>query len=118
MAYISFMERFRIPTYDDPATGTTGRVEIDRELCNGCGRCAAICPGKAIYMAGKGTRRKAGFDQDFPQCMSCNDCAAICEQGAIAVTEPYWFAYRFKTLDRGPFSAPRHFPGGTQDARP
>jgi hypothetical protein len=37
MSYLTLKERLRIPTYDNPAYATTGRVEIDHEQCHGCG---------------------------------------------------------------------------------
>ncbi len=109
MAKISRMERLRIPTYDNEEQIILGRVSIDREKCNGCGMCASVCPGKAIYIEGIGQDKKAKMDPVFPQCMSCNDCAAICEKGAVTVCVPYEFSLFYKTIDRGEFIGPRPF---------
>ncbi len=103
--YLTLREFLKIPTYDDERYVTTGRIEIDQELCKGCGMCVMICPGKAIRLEEK----KAKFEEDFPQCMSCSDCVAICENNAIRVTVPYNFRYFYKTLHRGDLVKPRKF---------
>ncbi len=64
--YLTLREFLKIPTYDNERYVSTGRIEIDEELCNGCGMCVTICPGKAIRMEGK----EAKFEEDFPQCIS------------------------------------------------
>ncbi len=109
MGEFTLFEMLRIPTYDNEDYATTGRVTIDLEKCNGCGLCAKVCPGKALYVAGEGKDRKAHMHADFPQCMSCNDCAAICERDAIFVSVPYFFPFFFKTQGKGEFSPPRKF---------
>lgn len=109
MSRLSMRERLTIPTYDNEEYATTGRVEIDEEACNGCGMCAQICPGKAIYLFGEGKDKKARLEDVFPQCMSCNDCAAICEREAISVRVTYDFGYYYKPLDRGELVPPRKF---------
>ena len=98
MALFSWKERLVIPTYDNTAYATTGRVEVDELKCNGCGVCVSICPGQALYLKGCGKSKKAALEEEFPQCMSCNDCAAICERDAISVTVPYDFGFHFKKL--------------------
>ncbi len=109
MSFLTCGERFRIPTYDNDEYATTGRVTIDRDRCNGCGLCASICPGKAIYLSGEGKEPKAYLEEEFPQCMSCNDCAAICEKDAITASVTYDFGYFYKTLHRGDLAPPRDF---------
>ncbi len=109
MAKISRRERLRIPTYDNEQQIILGNVEIDKEKCNGCGMCASICPGKALYVEGIGKNKKAKMEPVFPQCMGCNDCAAACPTGACHVTRPYEFSYFYKTIDRGEFIGPRTF---------
>jgi formate hydrogenlyase subunit 6/NADH:ubiquinone oxidoreductase subunit I len=109
MAKISRWERLRIPTYDNEQQIVLGRVEVDEEKCTGCGMCASICPGKALYLEGAGKNKKARMEPVFPQCMGCNDCAAVCEKGALKVTVPYEFSLFYKTIDRGEFTGPRPF---------
>ena len=109
MAKISIGERLRIPTYDNEKHIVLGQVKIDEDKCSGCGMCASICPGKAIYMEGIGKNKKARMEPVFPQCMACNDCAAACEKGAVTVTVPYEFSLYYKTIDRGEFIGPRPF---------
>jgi len=36
--------------YEAPYIGTANKVEIRRQLCQGCGICAGICPSKAIEL--------------------------------------------------------------------
>jgi formate hydrogenlyase subunit 6/NADH:ubiquinone oxidoreductase subunit I len=110
MAYLTLMERLKIPTYDNPKYARSGRVTIDREKCNGCGNCALICPGGCLYVAGIGKDKRAHLmEEEFPNCMSCNDCAAMCARDAIAVSQTYDFGFFYKTLHRGGLCAPRKF---------
>ncbi len=108
MSFLSLRERLIIPTYDNEEYATTGRLAIDHDLCNGCGVCAQICPGKAISIRGEGKAKKAYLDEDFPQCMSCNDCAAICERDALKAVVAYDFGLYYKKLNRGPFAPPQN----------
>lgn len=56
------------------------RIEIDRDLCDGCGTCVTVCPTGTISLVdGKATI--TGGDSIF-----CGHCAAICPQKAIRVT--------------------------------
>jgi formate hydrogenlyase subunit 6/NADH:ubiquinone oxidoreductase subunit I len=110
MAYLTFKERTTIPTYDNPEHGTSGRVEIDHEKCNGCGNCALICPGDCLYVAGVGKNKKAYMiDTIVPDCMSCNDCLAMCTRDAIKVSTIYDFGFFYKILHRGGLAYPRNF---------
>jgi NAD-dependent dihydropyrimidine dehydrogenase PreA subunit len=110
MAYLTWKERLKIPTYDNPEYARSGRVVIDHGKCNGCGNCALICPGACLYVAGVGKNKKCYLmEGEFPDCMSCNDCAAMCERNAITVSQTYDFGYFYKILHRGELSPPRRF---------
>jgi NADH-quinone oxidoreductase subunit F len=54
---------------------------IDPELCNGCTRCARICPVKAIS-----GERKETHVIDPEICTRCGSCVERCRQEAIKVT--------------------------------
>jgi heterodisulfide reductase subunit A len=47
---ISCLTCVRICPYDAPAPRADGIVEIPAVKCQGCGLCAAACPGKAIQL--------------------------------------------------------------------
>jgi uncharacterized protein (DUF362 family) len=52
------------------------------DLCTGCGRCAEICPRKAI------TVQKEHPRVDLKRCIRCFCCEELCEYGAIHVKKP------------------------------
>jgi NAD-dependent dihydropyrimidine dehydrogenase PreA subunit len=55
-------------------------LELDRELCIGCGLCAELCPHQVFTVSdGKATVA------DRDACMECGACALNCPVTAIAV---------------------------------
>ncbi|MBP1729017.1 MAG: 4Fe-4S ferredoxin iron-sulfur binding domain protein [Deltaproteobacteria bacterium] len=55
-------------------------LELDRELCIGCGLCAEVCPQQLFAMQGG----KAQI-MEKDACMECGACALNCPVTAIAV---------------------------------
>lgn len=68
------------------------RIEIDRDLCSGCGVCEAVCPTDTIVL----TEGKATASGE--QCISCGHCAAVCPQAAIRVAAIDEELSRYKTF--------------------
>jgi NAD-dependent dihydropyrimidine dehydrogenase PreA subunit len=54
---------------------------LDRDLCNGCGRCQEVCPHAVFFVAD----RKA-IVVARGNCMECGACRMNCPTGAIAVS--------------------------------
>lgn len=55
-------------------------LELDPELCTGCGMCAIVCPQGVFQVSD----RKANIsDRDL--CMECGACSRNCPSGAISV---------------------------------
>jgi NAD-dependent dihydropyrimidine dehydrogenase PreA subunit len=52
-------------------------VQINRELCGGCGACVDVCPVEAIQLV---DQRAMIVDA---LCTQCDDCADVCPNGAI-----------------------------------
>lgn len=98
------LDRFRIPSYDDPEQMEFGIVEIDLEKCTGCGLCAGACAASAIEMVDKKPRVKQASEN---ACAFCGDCVAICSVGAITMKRPFRFKGFYKTTDHGEDSPPR-----------
>ena len=69
-----------------PATN----IEIDKNLCNGCGICVKVCPARAFSIV----EEKAKLTGSCT--FACDHCAAACPQTAITVEfaekEPFEFA--------------------------
>jgi nitroreductase/NAD-dependent dihydropyrimidine dehydrogenase PreA subunit len=55
------------------------RIEINRDLCSGCGLCVAVCPTKTISLM-EGKAAVSGGES-----ISCGHCEAVCPQEAIRV---------------------------------
>jgi nitroreductase/NAD-dependent dihydropyrimidine dehydrogenase PreA subunit len=55
------------------------RIEINRELCNGCGLCITVCPTGTISLV-DGIASVTGGES-----ISCGHCEAVCPQAAIRV---------------------------------
>lgn len=71
-----------------------GKSYIDQEKCIKCGRCADVCPYKAINklerpcaascgMDAIGTDENGHADIDYDKCVSCGMCLVNCPFGAI-----------------------------------
>jgi Fe-S-cluster-containing hydrogenase component 2 len=58
-------------------------IQVDQEMCLGCGVCVDVCPEEAISIAGQW----AVIDDSL--CTACKACIETCPNGAIsAITEP------------------------------
>ena len=70
-----------------------GKIEIDREKCNLCGRCARFCKAFLLLEKGEKERKKeprelVPYDQllvDEELCDYCGLCASLCPEEAIKV---------------------------------
>ncbi len=56
-------------------------IEISRNFCIGCGRCAAVCPGTLIRLNDK---KKAHIPHP-ERCWGCASCVKECPVQAIAL---------------------------------
>ncbi len=68
------------------------RIEIDRNLCNGCGLCVTVCPTGTISLI-EGKAAASGGDS-----ISCGHCEAICPRKAIHVPAIDEEMSRYKTF--------------------
>jgi len=63
-------------------------LSLDKNLCNGCGLCAEICPKEAIkVLPAKITEgrltKKPPIDFDVNSCNLCGECAVLCPLNAL-----------------------------------
>lgn len=65
-----------------------GRVEINQEVCKGCGLCVSVCPTGILQLSpdemnSKGYSFSTCIDQT--RCIACVSCAMVCPDLAIRV---------------------------------
>ena len=68
------------------------RVEIYRDICNGCGVCVTVCPTGTLSLI-EGKAAVSGGES-----ISCGHCEAVCPQEAIRVTAIDEEMSRYKTF--------------------
>lgn len=59
----------------------TKRIEINRELCKGCGICVAFCPKKVLEL----NEHEKAVVKEPDQCIYCGLCEQRCPDLAIEV---------------------------------
>jgi nitroreductase len=70
-------------------------IEINGELCAGCGLCVKICPPRILYMDEGTARVKSKCS------LTCGHCEAICPEGAVTVHGLDAEALKLSTVDGG-----------------
>ena len=64
------------------------RLSLNKDLCNGCGLCAEICPREAINVTQAEITeghlaKKPTIDFDVNSCNLCGECAVLCPLNAL-----------------------------------
>jgi MinD superfamily P-loop ATPase len=52
-------------------------IVIDKEICDFCGTCVAVCHPDAIFL----TERDIVIDRE--KCTECENCIVVCPVGAV-----------------------------------
>jgi ferredoxin len=61
----------------------SAKVEVDANLCTGCGLCTRLCKGGPLQMQGG---KAVVISNALFGCMACGQCMAACPSGAVRVT--------------------------------
>ena len=81
------------------------KIQIDPEVCDGCGQCVIVCPSETISIKNK-TAKVTGNES-----LMCGHCIAACPKEAISLKESEFdninfdtFAYENKWMKHGEFN--------------
>lgn len=69
----------------DPAPGFRGKIEVDGDLCFGCGGCAQVCPAGVIAVEDV-DRLTRELTFDWSRCTYCGRCAEVCPEHAVTMS--------------------------------
>ncbi len=63
-------------------------LSLDKDLCNGCGICAEVCPTEAVEvtpaeLTGDCLIKRPTIDFDVNSCNLCGECAVLCPLNAL-----------------------------------
>jgi formate hydrogenlyase subunit 6/NADH:ubiquinone oxidoreductase subunit I len=102
VAYLNWVQRFRIPTYLHAREITTGRVEFDPEKCTLCGICARCCPvGSIVVPRSKGEApHVVSGGPDIYLCFACGNCVSACPRDAVLLKRRYTTHTYYNRLSR------------------
>ena len=115
MKYLTWRERTKLPSVDNPKHMQMGDLVFDRDKCRQCGLCVLLCPGGGVrtekytkmdLMRGTGLRGKSGFPfldcirPGVNMCVACFDCGTACPEGAISIKRPFDAKYYYKRLSQ------------------
>ena len=64
-----------------------GTIEVEFELCKGCGICEINCPTGVIAMSGNvnGKGYRYAHPANGEKCTGCANCALVCPDAVITV---------------------------------
>ncbi len=70
----------------NPVHTTNFIPEINKEDCNGCGKCVTVCPVEAMTLVSannphKPRQKQSGLNED--RCLGCGVCVRICPESCI-----------------------------------
>jgi len=63
-------------------TKDPGKISVDIEKCNGCGKCVSVCSDQSLELF-EGKARHSG--RGVFGCMACGLCMAVCPEDAIQI---------------------------------
>ncbi|MEF9841023.1 MAG: 4Fe-4S binding protein [Raoultibacter sp.] len=87
MNILNALDRIGQPQVDEVGTRLWGTVEIDTEVCSGCGMCVVFCPTGALKKSEVEPEDGEGSYLEFSlaDCVQCNACSDICLHACIRV---------------------------------
>jgi NADH-quinone oxidoreductase subunit I/NAD(P)H-quinone oxidoreductase subunit I len=83
---LQYPDRTAIPVVKLLPPLSRGMLEVDLDLCTGCGACDRACPIHCIRLEvvkAEGGRLIRRFDIDLAKCMYCSLCVEACPTAAI-----------------------------------